>query len=437
MIFVLLRPHYKMYIKKLEIKNIRSITGFEMTFEKPAGWHVLIGDNGTGKSTIIQAISLVLVGPEEIRGIKPNWNEWLQWQTDKGSIRLQIAQTPHLDMPPLKLSSLAKKHGFPIEIRFTKTHSGFVEIDEKNNIQAKNTIWSNQKGWFSTGYGPFRRFTGGSYEKSSVFDNPNYGRLAAHLSLFGEDVALTEATKWLIGLKLKVFENTVDKNILENIKKLINSKSFLPNNAQLKEIHSEGVTFQDGYGASITVNQMSDGYRSILSLTFELIRQLVKIYGAEAVFASISKEMMVIDLPGIVLIDEIDVHLHPTWQTRIGQWFTQYFPKIQFIVTTHSALVCRACENGSIWQLAAPNSKMPSGEVKGIDRNRLIYGNVLDAYGTEVFGKGITSDKSTQKMIEELAELNMKNAMGKISTNEQTRMNHLRTIFTTDDVTSF
>jgi hypothetical protein len=211
----------------------------------------------------------------------------------------------------------------------------------------------------------------------------------------------------------------------------------LPNNAQLKEIHSEGVTFQDGYGATITVNQMSDGYRSILSLTFELIRQLVKIYGAEAVFASISKEIMVIDLPGIVLIDEIDVHLHPTWQTRIGQWFTQYFPKIQFIVTTHSALVCRACENGSIWQLAAPNSKMPSGEVKGVDRNRLIYGNVLDAYGTEVFGKGITSDKSTQKMIEELAELNMKNAMGKISTNEQTRMNHLRTIFTTDDVTSF
>jgi predicted ATP-dependent endonuclease of OLD family len=425
-----------MYIKKLEINNIRSIAHFEMFFETPAGWHVLIGDNGTGKSTIIQAISLVLVGPEEIRGIKPNWNEWLKWQTKEGNIQALIVKTS----PPSENKTKSTRVPIKIvraELKFVKTIFGLVEIEEKNNLEAKKTIWSHQKGWFSTGYGPFRRFTGGSYEKSSVFENPNYERLAAHLSLFGEDVALTEATKWLIGLKLKVFENAVDKNILENIKKLINSKDFLPNHAQLKEIHSEGVTFQDGYGASITVNQMSDGYRSILSLTFELIRQLVKIYGAEAVFASIRKEIMVIDLPGIVLIDEIDVHLHPTWQTRIGQWFTQYFPKIQFIVTAHSALVCRACENGSIWQLAALNSKMLSGEVKGIDRNRLIYGNVLDAYSTEVFGKDITSDKNTQKMIEELAELNLKNAMGKISTAEQTRMNHLRTIFTTDDVTSF
>ena len=54
-----------MYIKSLNIKNIRSIHDFAMEFENPAGWHVLIGDNGAGKSTIIRSIALALVGPEE------------------------------------------------------------------------------------------------------------------------------------------------------------------------------------------------------------------------------------------------------------------------------------------------------------------------------------------------------------------------------------
>ena len=51
-----------MYIQKAEIKNIRSITDFEIEFKNPAGWHVLIGDNGAGKSTIIRSIALALVG---------------------------------------------------------------------------------------------------------------------------------------------------------------------------------------------------------------------------------------------------------------------------------------------------------------------------------------------------------------------------------------
>lgn len=424
-----------MYITKVNISNIRSISQFEMTFAKPSGWHVLIGDNGSGKSTIIRAISLVLVGPEEIRGIKPNWSEWLKWKETHGSIRLDIVKETKLDKQTTKpkietnskLSGVAKV--FPVEIKLTQSTHGFVDIEEKATAQAKNTIWSNEMGWFSTGFGPFRRFTGGSYEKESVFDNPSYIRLAAHLSLFGEDVALTEATKWLISLKFKILEDKIDKNILDNIKKLINSKDFLPNNAQLTDINSEGVKFKDGYGATITVNQMSDGYRSILSLTFELIRQLVKIYGENKVFSNIAQGKMTIDLPGVVLIDEIDVHLHPTWQTRIGQWFTQYFPNIQFIVTTHSPLVCRACDNGSIWRLAAPSSTHESGEVTGTTKQRLVFGNVLDAYGTEIFGS-VSIGKESDDKLTRLAELNHKSMIGETSNSEEKELSILKSFLT-------
>ena len=47
---------------------------------------------------------------------------------------------------------------------------------------------------------------------------------------------------------------------------------------------------------------------------------------------------------GVILIDEIDAHLHPAWQKRIGFWLKAHFPNIQFIVTTHSPFICQAAD---------------------------------------------------------------------------------------------
>jgi AAA domain, putative AbiEii toxin, Type IV TA system len=113
------------------------------------------------------------------------------------------------------------------------------------------------------------------------------------------------------------------------------------------------------------------------------------------------------------------VHLHPTWQTRIGEWFTHFFPQIQFIVTTHSPLVCRACENGSIWRLTSPGSNIQSGEIKGTDRERLIFGDILDAYGTDIFGKTAAKAAKTDEKKDELGKLNMMAAFGKITEKDE------------------
>jgi hypothetical protein len=304
----------------------------------------------------------------------------------------------------------------------------------KGSEDPKKYNWGKANGWFSASYGPFRRFAGGNRDWDKVyFSQP---KLGAHLSAFGEDVALTEALDWLINLHFKSLEsihsNSSDGSafIIQNLKKLINSKDFLPHCAEIESISSDGVFFKDGNGSIISVNQLSDGYRSILSMTFELIRQLVRVYGANDVFKNIKKDNLIIDLPGIVLIDEVDAHLHPTWQTRIGQWFTKYFPKMQFIVTTHSPLVCRASEKGSIWRLAAPGSEYKSGEVSSTDKNRLIYGNILDAYGTDVFGKSITiSDEGNEKR-NQLGELNIKSILGEKI--DQKKFDDLKIIFQTE-----
>lgn len=400
-----------MYIRSLEIKNIRAIKSFKMQFEHPAGWHVLIGDNGAGKSSIIRSLALMLVGPDEISGIKPNWNNWLQWKAKEGSIEVEIERSDKIDIQG-GISGTAPI--FKTILKWKRQDINFVILDEKggSKSQAKMTLWGGKSGWFSAGYGPFRRFTGGSYEMEKVFENPSYRRLASHLSLFGEDVALTEATKWLVNLRFQTLEKKVKHDLLDDLKKLINSEEFLPHGSQLKSVSSDGVVFVDGNGAEISVTEMSDGYRSILSLTFEMIRQLIRVYGDENVFSQVRKGKMEIDLPGVVLIDEVDAHLHPTWQTRIGQWFIKYFPNIQFIVTTHSPLVCRACEHGSIWRLASPGSDIPSEEITGTDKNKLIFGNVLDAYGTDVFGKAITISKEGNDKRTRLGELNIKSLMG-------------------------
>ena len=235
-------------------------------------------------------------------------------------------------------------------------------------------------------------------------------------------------------MKFQSFESITEAtNTLGAIMKFINEGGLLPHNTKLTDVSSAGVLFKDGNGYDIDVTQLSDGFRSLLSLIFELIRQLVKTYGEREVFKDVLNGEMYISVPGIVLIDEIDAHLHPTWQTRVGQWFTKYFPKIQFIVTTHSPLICRACEQGTIWRLVEPGSEDESKQVTGDDRNRLIFGNVLDAYGTEIFGSKITINLEAVNKKEELVQLDKKSMVGKLSTAEVNKLKELRNTFSTDD----
>ncbi|HET7500861.1 MAG TPA: AAA family ATPase, partial [Kofleriaceae bacterium] len=56
-------------------------------------------------------------------------------------------------------------------------------------------------------------------------------------------------------------------------------------------------------------------------------------------------------MEGIVLVDELDLHLHPTWQTEIVAGLKATFPRMQFIVTTHSPLVLAGCRADEVWRL--------------------------------------------------------------------------------------
>jgi len=424
-----------MYIHSVKITNIRSISEFEMEFgDEYPGWNVIIGDNGAGKSSIIRAIALALVGPDEALGLRADWRDWLKQGTSEGKISLYI--DPTKEDGQAGSDRHLKNWLVPNDMIF-KRNNGTVVLSSNKNISSKEDKdpglynWGEGDGWFSVAYGPYRRFAGGNPEWTKVYYAQP--KLGAHLSAFGEDVALTEATDWLVKLQYQFLEKKETGNIIEDIKRLVNSPDFLPHKAEIVSISSDGVVFKDGNGSLINVNQMSDGYRSILSLTFELIRQLVRVYGPDATFRCIREGQMYIDLPGVVLVDEIDAHLHPSWQTRIGQWFTNYFRGIQFIVTTHSPLICRASEKGTIWRLATPGSNGQSFKITGADRERLIQGNILDAYGTDMFGTNVSISEESNEKLNEMAQLNIKSLTGTISENEEKRLNELKTIFPTEN----
>ena len=190
------------------------------------------------------------------------------------------------------------------------------------------------------------------------------------------------------GFAVQATEEKEEGNVLPLLKQFINKGGLLPGGAVFQEVSSDGVVFKDPNGSNLAINELSDGYRSILSLTVDLIRQMVIFYGYKDVFRNIPKKGMTIDLPGVVIIDEIDAHLHPSWQKRIGYWLTQYFPKIQFIVTTHSPLVCHAAEKGSVWRLASPVLTRQTARWKGLTCNASCSGNIAEAMDTELFGLG-------------------------------------------------
>jgi putative AbiEii toxin of type IV toxin-antitoxin system len=204
----------------------------------------------------------------------------------------------------------------------------------------------------------------------------------------------------------------------------INQPGFLPHHTRLEKISSREVLFVDGNGYRVPVEELSDGYRSILSMTFELIRQLAATYGPKRVFHP--KDPTKVNVPGVVLIDEVDAHLHPTWQRKVGLWFREHFPKMQFIVTTHSPLVCQAAEMGTVWRLPKPGTDEEARQVTGVELDRLIFGNVLDAYGTGLFGEGVSRSESSKRRLQRLAELNLKELRKGLSAAERKELAALR-----------
>lgn len=416
-----------MQLTRLTVENLRSIEHFDLalSLDETRGWHVVLGANGAGKSSVVRALAIAMTGPNNAIGLNQVWREWQRQDASPASIKATVVPddedyfvgkgrtTQNIDVA----LCLAAREG-------SVDHLDLVSTSV--NSAAERSIWARaeNRGWFSASFGPYRRFSGGdiSYERL-FFSSP---RLAGHLSAFNEAVALTEGLRWLSSLRVSGIEGSNGQSeLLDAILSFINDTDLLPGSARIEEVRSDRVLVRDANGALVATDVLSDGYRSILSMIFELIRQLDVAYETEILIAALRDGGGTVALPGVVAIDEVDAHLHPDWQAQIGDWFTRVFPRMQFIVTTHSPIVCRNAR--SIWWLPKPGAAdQEAGRVTGVEFDRLTKGSILDAYGTELFGRGVSRSLDSRTMLSRLAQLNRKALHGSLSDSEKLDMNELR-----------
>jgi energy-coupling factor transporter ATP-binding protein EcfA2 len=394
------------YLSRVEIENIRSIASLRWEAPPRPGWNVVLGDNGSGKSTFLRSIAYAFIPPDKRSALRLYANNWVRNGASSGKIDVS--------------AHVRRGDGF-IERTFSATltppgGSG-VRVTSVSQDPDLDRI-------FSASFGPFRRFTGGDTDYEKQF--AALPSVARHLSLFDERVSLTESLVWLRSLRFKELERDEKSSaFLGELRAFVNQDGFLPNGARLDRITSDSVSFVDGNGAEVPVDELSDGYRSILSLTFELIRQLAAHHGPERVFDTDAKSIIA---PGIVLIDEVDAHLHPSWQRRIGIFLHECFPNLQFIVTTHSPLVCQAAEVGTVFQLPRPGMDEEGRIIHGPELDRLLYGDLADAFATQAMGAIGRSENAEARLVT-LAALNRKEIDHGLTDEERRKQRRLRAMF--------
>lgn len=120
------------------------------------------------------------------------------------------------------------------------------------------------------------------------------------------------------------------------------------------------------------LHQLSDGYRTTLSMVADIAYRMATLNPQLG-------ENVASETPGIVLIDEIDLHLHPIWQTRVLSDLQSTFPKVQFIVTTHAPAVIASVRRENLRKLDGQDyAATPSNQTYGRDASA-IFREVMDA----------------------------------------------------------
>ncbi|MEO8153403.1 MAG: AAA family ATPase [Rhizobacter sp.] len=403
-----------MYLRKLTLTNFRVFESLTWALDsgEEAGWHVLLGSNGSGKSSFLRAAAIAFTGSIEFGAAgRPNHDFIRRAEgVNEAKVDIMVAQDRNWD--DWAQGRPASNSEFEVGIVLRSN-----DLLQATGKYGNRTLWdSNVKGWFSAAFGPMRRFTGGNPENIRLYTS--YKRLSRHLSIFHENVALTEALHWLQQLRFKQLERgSAVLPLLERVRAFVNQDDFLPYGVKLGEVTSEGVQFIDGNGVGLPVVELSDGYRAVLSMTFELIRLMADRYGESTNL--FSDDGTSIRAPGVVLIDEIDAHLHPSWQREIGPWLTKHFPAVQFLVTTHSPYVCQTATKGSIWALPNPgNAEQSIRRIEGEQLQRVLYGDVLHVLNSEAFGGLPGRSSEAVDALDRLALLNMRQDTGNLTLSE-------------------
>jgi len=373
-------------LRRLRLRNIRCFEEIDIDFTDQAtgnavSWAMILGDNSSGKSTVLKAIALALAPLKEANALfeSDSRSEWLRRETGEGSIEVE------LDSGPRQLRIVRESYG--------------ERIDNSASFASQSPI---EEPLLVCGYGASRRSFG-------TQSHNGYSVRGAVATLFNPDAPLQNPELSL--RRLTSSAQAGEEDLLLRIDRVLD----LPEGST--QLGPEGLAIKGPWGSFLPVSSLSDGYRATLSWILDLLGW------------ALLRDRGIPDslLEGLVLLDEIEQHLHPRWQRRILGQLRKQFPGIQFVVTTHAPLCVTGTtdlEDAEVnlvhlgWNGPAVEARGGLKPPRGQRADQ-----ILTSY---LFGLGTTTDDQTKQEIHRLSEL-LGRSSQELSTAEKEEIEKLRT----------
>lgn len=390
-----------MYITNLIIKNIRNISTLSIDFNSKSRSIILSGNNGSGKSTILRCLAMGTSDEDSAASVLRDMSGDF---VKKGQIEGIICV------------NLVHDNGqkFRIETKI-KSLKAFEKVDQKvyintnsdlSEITQENFPWHKI---FIAGYGAGVRNLG-------TADYQHYVPIDALYSLFKYDVALQNPELSMRRLIESAREKSIngddrgtasalqmEKYLTNILKQVLNLES----NDEVK-LTSTNIEIKSKWGRQ-ELSTLGDGYISTTTWILDLFSWWM-------LHLKLSNKKILVNkvIKGIVLIDEIEQHLHPIWQVKIIKLLRESFPKIQFISTTHSPLVISSDIDVPVMVLKdKPEIIMASGWL------------AEDVY-RDIMGLTSSRNEEIKKKIEEYKKLHLKKINKEISRKDTIRLRSLK-----------
>lgn len=414
-----------MLLLEVNMESIRGVPGgdralklsFQGKDQELPRWIVFAGRNGAGKSTLMQAVALAIAGPSVALRLAESFSGWIRDGDDQGSVAVKLRFSESDSF------TTGRKPTFDpwTAIRWTRSNGPEPTVERLQGVGGRWTPdrgpWAeNPRGWFLAGYGPFRRLSPAPSEALRLMMSP--GRPAALASLFREDASLSESVQWLQQVYLQRLEDRGNAAELEKVVLAILDDGLLPEGMRVSHVDSQGLWVESPEGKTFPLTSLSDGYRTVAGLVLDLIRQIHAANGAIQ-YRQDGGEIQILQ-EGVVIVDEIDVHLHVEWQKRIGFWLKRHFPEMQFLVSTHSPFICQAADPGGLVRLSPPWEEGPAASlIAGESFNRVVNGSSDEALLGDLFGLESTlSDRATADR-ERMAQLEVAGIIGELTSEQK------------------
>jgi predicted ATP-binding protein involved in virulence len=353
-----------MRLTHLDLVNIRAISRAELRFQP--GFNLIVGVNGVGKTTVLEALAIclsaVLKQSNKLTGKVASFTaDDIRRNSPALDLEcgVEISDEPfkYFIHQPLETYSPQKgKMGVPREqVHLTPRRAGFFGPTPPAS-SGKEPGGRPFAALFST-----RRAL--PSERAPARGAAAGGVKAAYSEVFtNRELRLGEVASWMRVQRLLDREAPTARANLAALDEAVST--FLPGYSHLRPEEGERPALLiDHNGTTLRVGQLSDGERGALALVLDLTRRLAQANPGMAAPATQAE--------GVVLIDEIDLHLHPQWQRRIIRDLSKTFPRCQFIVTTHSPQVIGEVPHDRIQILTNENVCIPSHSF-GLDSSRVL-----------------------------------------------------------------